>query len=72
MYGIVDHQDLELAHDLLHWASELINGVLERNRIGTSIQALSLLAGAKQDVDNADREATVAERYLQWKGEGAA
>jgi hypothetical protein len=72
MYSAADHADLELAHDLMHWASELINGVLERSRIGTPMQALAFLSGAKADVDNADREATMAERYMQWKNGGAA
>lgn len=49
-----DLSDMELAHDLLHWASELINGVLERNRIGTPLQMISFLSGAKQDADVAD------------------
>lgn len=67
-----DHADLELAHDLMRWASELINGVLERNRIGTPLQAISFLSGAKQDVDLADRETGMAERYLGWRDDEPA
>lgn len=70
MYAERDHEDLALAHDLAHWMAELINGVLERNRIGTPLQAISFLSGAKQDADNADREVSMAERYLEWKDAG--
>lgn len=71
MYGPADHDDLVLAHDLMAWASELVNSVLERNRLDTPLQAISLLSGAKQDADHSAREIDMAERYMGWKG-GAA
>lgn len=67
-----DHEDLQQAHDHLHLAAELINGVMERRRLRSSMQEISLLSGAKQDADNADREVTMAEKYMDWKEEGAA
>lgn len=67
-----DGADMSLAHDLLHWAAELISGVMERNRIGTPLQTLSFLAGAKADADLADREVTMAENYAGWTGEQAS
>lgn len=72
MYSQADHEDLQLAHDLAHWVGELVNGVMERNRIGTPLQAISFLAGAKQDADNADREVTMAERYMNWQSDEPA
>lgn len=67
MYGPADHDDLELAHDLMAWASELVNSVLERNRLDTPLQAISLLSGAKQDADHSIREIDMAERYMGWR-----
>jgi hypothetical protein len=66
MYSEADHDDLQLAHDLAHWVAELVNGVMERNRIGTPMQAISFLAGAVQDANLADREMGMAEKYLGW------
>lgn len=50
-----DASDLRLAHDHLHLAAELINGVMERRRLQSTMQEISLLSGAKADADNADR-----------------
>jgi hypothetical protein len=72
MYTPQDHDDLQLAHDLAHWVAELVNGVMERNRIGTPLQAISFLAGAVQDANLADREMGMAEKYLGWTEGGAA
>lgn len=72
MYSEQDHRDLTLAHDHMHLASELINGVMERNRMGTPLQAISLLSSAKQDADNGEREIGMAERYMQWREQGGA
>lgn len=72
MYTPQDHDDLQLAHDLAHWVAELVNGVMERNRIGTPMQAISFLAGAVQDANLADREMGMAEKYLNWREDGAA
>lgn len=72
MYTQQDHDALSLAHDLMAWASELVNGVLERNRLGTPLQAISLLSGAKQDADHSAREIDMAERYMGWQEGGVA
>jgi hypothetical protein len=66
MYSEADHEDLQLAHDLAHWVAELVNGVMERNRIGTPLQAISFLSGAVQDANLADQELGMAEKYLGW------
>lgn len=67
-----DLSDLELAHDHMHIASELINGVMERNRIGTPLQAISFLSEAKRDADLGERAIEMGERYLGWDQDGAA
>ncbi len=72
MYSDRDHADFQLAHDLLHWAAELINGVMERRRLESTMQEISLLSGAKRDADVADKELRMAERYMNWKGEDVA
>lgn len=72
MYTEQDHADLQLAHDHLHLASELINGVMERRRLDLNLQTLSLLSEAKRDADNADREAGMAGRYMGWLNDGQA
>ena len=71
-YTNQDHQDLELAHDLLHWASELVNGVMERNRTDLTMQMVSFLCEAKRDADLGEREITMAEKYMQWSGASTA
>jgi hypothetical protein len=72
MYTSQDHDDLQLAHDLAHWVAELVNGVMERNRIGTPLQAISFLSSAIQDANLADREIGMGERYMGWTEGGAA
>ncbi len=71
-YAARDHADFQLAHDLLHWAAELINGVMERRRLESTMQEISLLSGAKRDADVADQELRMAEKYMEWRGKGVA
>lgn len=67
MYTTEDHEALTLAHDLLHWASELVNGVMERNRLALTLQMVSFLSEAKRDADLGDQQLNMAERYMDWK-----
>lgn len=71
MYTTEDHEALTLAHDLLHWASELVNGVMERNRQALTMQMVSFLSEAKRDADLGERAVEMSERYMDWK-DGAA
>lgn len=60
MYTQQDHDALALAHDLMAWTSELINGVLDRNPMSINTQTVSLLCEAIHDVD-------IADRYMGWQ-----
>lgn len=70
MYTPEDHADLALAHDLMAWSSELVNGILERRRLDLNMQALSFLNEAKRDADLGISQVDMADRYMQWKQEG--
>lgn len=72
MFTPADHQDLILAIDLMSWASELVNGVMERRRLDLTMQAISLLSEAKRDADLGERAAGMADRYMNWAERGEA
>ena len=67
MFTAEDPADLQLAQDHMHVAAELINGVMERRRKDLTMQAISFLSEAKQDMDLGERAAGMADRYLNWK-----
>lgn len=72
MYSEADHADLHLAHDHLHLAAELINGVMDRRRLQSTMQEISLLSGAKHDADLAEQELGMAEKYMGWRDDESA
>jgi len=67
MFTAEDHAQLELAMDLMHWAAEVINGVMERRRKDLTMQAISFLSEAKRDADLGEREVRMADKYLNYK-----
>lgn len=72
MFTPADHEDLLLAHDLMGWASELVNTVMERHRMDVNAQTISFMTGAREDLAHAEREVEMAERYMGWSRGGAA
>lgn len=71
-YSERDSTDLQLVHDHLTTAAELISELMDRHRMDLSMQTLTFLAGAKQDADLADREVGMAKKYMQVQDEGTA
>jgi len=61
-----DHDQLQLAADLMAWASEILNGLLERHRKDYPLQMLAFLNGAKRDADLGKQEAEMGDRYMGW------
>ena len=51
MFTEQDVCNLQLAHDHLHLASELINQLMEAKRMDLTMQMVSFLSEAKQDAD---------------------
>lgn len=70
-FATADHEALALAHDLLHWSSELVNGVMDRNRQALTMQMVGFLSEAKRDADLGERAVTMGEKYMGWS-EGKA
>lgn len=70
MFTVKDHADLLLATDLMSWASELINGVMDRHPHDLTMQVVSFLCEAKRDADLGEKAVDMADRYMEWK-EGA-
>lgn len=68
MFTPKDRDTLALALDLMEWAKEEIDRVLNRHTRDCTAQMISFALGAKQDIDNAELEADRFGRYLGWQG----
>ena len=64
MFTRQDHDELLLATDLMSWASQLINGVMDRRRLDLNSQAILCLCEAKHDADLGARQTGMADKYL--------
>lgn len=70
MFTVKDHADLLLATDLMSWASELINGVMDRHPHDLTMQVVSFLCEAKRDADLGIQQTGMADKYVQWQETG--